>query len=474
MRTITARHAFDARESHDAVALTLTEGRIGGLAPAPASEDVVVLPALVNAHDHARPLRTSSIGGFAKPLETWLHRLALYAPVDPYLATLAPLARAALGGQGAVMIHHVRPMGLTDFTTEASDIARAARDVGVRIAFGVGMRDQNPLVYGDHAALLSALDPAIRAEVEARYLAPMLPIAEQIARVDAVAEAIGGPTVDVQYAPNGPQWGSDALWEAVAEASARTGRRITTHLFETKYQRDWADRTYPGGLLKRWQEIGLLSPRLTLAHCVWATPDELEMIAEAGCIIATNTSSNLALRSGLAPVAEMVRRGCTVALGVDGQAFDEDDDALRELRLLWSLHGGWGFDVELEPRQALAMALENGRIALGAPAGGRLEAGAAADLLVLDRASLDEDAITEVDPLDLMFARASRRHVKELIVAGRTVVRDGTVLGVDLDAVQNELRARYRAAMPDRMGLKRALPGFEAAIAEHYRRLGCC
>lgn len=144
------------------------------------------------------------------------------------------------------------------------------------------------------------------------------------------------------------------------------------------------------------------------------------------------------------------------------------------LRLLWSLHGGWGFDVELEPRQALAMALENGRIALGAPAGGRLEAGAAADLLVLDRASLDEDAITEVDPLDLMFARASRRHVKELIVAGRTVVRDGTVLGVDLDAVQNELRARYRAAMPDRMGLKRALPGFEAAIAEHYRRLGCC
>lgn len=476
MRTIAARHAFDARASHDGVAVTVSADRIAGLAPADASatQDVVVLPSLVNAHDHARPLRTSSIGGFAKPLETWLHRLALYAPVDPYLAALAPLARAALGGQGAVMVHHVRPMGLTDFVTEASEMARAARDVGVRIAFGVGMRDQNPLVYGDHGALLAALDPAVRTEIEKRSLAPMLPIAEQIARVDAVAEAVGGPMVDVQYAPNGPQWGSDALWEAVADASARTGRRITTHLFETKYQRDWADRIYPDGLVRRWKEIGLLSPRLTLAHCVWAKPDELEMIAEAGCVIATNTSSNLALRSGLAPVAEMVRRGCKVALGIDGQAFDEDDDALRELRLLWSLHGGWGFDVELEPRQVLAMALENGRIALGAPAGGRLDAGASADLLVLDRAALDEDAITEVDPLDLMFARANRRHVKELIVAGRTVVRDGTVLGVDLDAVQNELRARYRTAMPDRMGLKRALPGFEAAIADHYRRLGCC
>ncbi len=277
-------------------------------------------------------------------------------------------------------------------------MARAARDVGVRIALGIGLRDRNPLVYGDHGPVLDALDPEARAEIEARFLAPMLPLAEQLARVEAVAASVGGPMVDVQYAPNGPQWGSDALWEAVAEASARTGRRVTTHLFETRYQRDWADRTYPGGLVRRWREIGLLSPRLTLAHCVHARPDELEMIAEAGCIIAVNTSSNLALRSGIAPVAEMVRRGCRVALGLDGQAFDEDDDALRELRLLWSLHGGWGFDGEVSPRQALAMALETGRAAIGAPEGGRIAVGAPADLLVLDRAALDEDALAEVDP----------------------------------------------------------------------------
>ena len=474
MRKIAARHGFDAHEGADDLSLEIANGRISAIGHGAGTEDVVVLPALANAHDHARPLRTSSAGGFAKPLELWLHRLALFAPLDPYLAALAPLARAALGGQAAVMIHHVRPMGLTDYVTEASEMARAARDVGVRIAFGVGMRDQNPLIYGDHGAVLGALDPEVRAEIERRYLAPMLPIAEQIRRVDDVAGAISSPMVDVQYAPNGPQWGSHALWEAVAEASAHTGRRVTTHLFETKYQREWADRNYPDGLVRRWKEMGLLSPRLTLAHCVWARPDELEMIAEAGCTIAVNTSSNLALRSGLAPVAEMVRRGCKVALGIDGQAFDEDDDALRELRLLWSLHGGWGFDVDLDARQALAMALENGREALGAPVGGRLRVDDAADLLILDRAALDEDAITEVDPLDLMFARANRRHIRELIVAGRTVVKDGAVPGVDLEAAQNELRARYRAAMPERAGLRKALPKFEAVVGDHYRRLGCC
>ncbi len=151
--------------------------------------------------------------------------------------------------------------------------------------------------------------------------------------------------------------------------------RITTHLYETKYQRDWADRTYPPGALRRWKEIGLLSPRLTLAHCAWAQQEELELIAEAGCTIFTHASSNLARRSGIAPVAEMLKRGCKVAMGIDRQAFDEDDDALREIRLLWFLHAGWGFDRAPQPSDILRMALEAGRIVVGAGEGGRLAEG---------------------------------------------------------------------------------------------------
>lgn len=93
---------------------------------------------------------------------------------------------------------------------------------------------------------------------------------------------------------------------------------------------------------------------------------------------------------------------------------------------------------------------------------------------MLDRAALDEDALAEVDPLDLLFARATKSHVRELIVAGRTVVRDGVVLGVDLDAAHRALRDACRAAMPGRAGLWRAMPGFEAAVAGYYRRVGCC
>lgn len=457
--------------------VTIEDGVIAAVAPAPegAGADAVVLPAIANAHDHARPVRASSIGAFGKPLEIWLHRLQLFAPVDPYLAAAAAFGRAALGGQGAAMVHYTRPWGPMPLPDEAAEVARAARDVGIHIAFGVGMRDRNPLVYDGQDGVLAALSAEARAEVEGRFLGPLPPVEAQMALVDAVAERAAGPMVDVQYAPNGVQWCSGALLEAIAGASARTGRRITTHLLETKYQREWADRAYPGGLVPYLRDIGFLSPRLTLAHCTWARPDELEIIAGSGATIAVNTSSNLALRSGIAPVAKMLRRGCRVALGVDGQAFDEDDDALREMRLLWSLQAGWGFDEGVTTGDVLRAALAAGRPALNAPGAGRVAPGEPADLLVLDRARLDEDALMEVEPVGLLFSRATARHVREVLVAGRTVARDGRVLGIDLDAVQAELRAQLRAGMPSRARFACTLPDLETAIRDVYApRLGCC
>ena len=165
MRVINATEGLDPAGRKTQFSVGIEGGRIAhiaGMTGAP--EDVIIMPALVNAHDHARPLRSSSVGGFGKPLETWLHRLAMMAPVDPYLATLAPLSRAALGGQGAVMIHHVRPMGLTDYLTEAEAMARRARDVGFRVAFGIGMRDSNPLAFGAPVQRLAMLDAPVRAE----------------------------------------------------------------------------------------------------------------------------------------------------------------------------------------------------------------------------------------------------------------------------------------------------------------------
>jgi len=459
------------------VDVAIEGGRIAAIAPAVAQPKrrLLAMPALVNAHDHCRPLSPTSFGAAGKPLETWLLRLAAMPPIDPYLGAVAAFARAARAGAGSVMAHYTRFHGPMPPVEEARAVARAAADVGLRATFAVSMRDRNPLVYSRDESLLAKLPRSARATVEAQFTGPMPSADEQVARVEAIGGAVESPAFSVQFGPNGPQWCSDALLAAIAERSRATGRRVHMHLLETKYQRAFADRAYPEGVVRRLEALGLISPRLTLAHCVYAREHELDAIAAAGAVIAANPSSNLHLRSGVAPISEAIRRGCRVALGVDASAFDEDDDILREMRLGHFLHGGWGFDDVVERGDWLRRIVADGRFANGAPSDGSLKVGEPADILVLDLDALDRDAITHVEPIDFVFARATAAHVTRLIVAGREIVRDGRPTGVDLAATEAALRAEYRDKIGSRALFLEAWPDLEPAAVEHYRSgLGCC
>src|SRR3954453_8234940 len=356
---------------HDGGVITdISEG--AGPAGGPRS---FVIPAFVNAHDHARAT-ASSFGAIGMPLESWILRSALGTPVDPYLTAASALARSARAGCAAMMVHYTRPSGTMPMLEEAEAIARAASDVGIRIAFALAVRDQNPIVYGDAEPVLAGLSRDDCRTIEDLFVrVPMSPKA-YIELTDAIAAAIAGPMVDVQLGPAGVQWCSKPLLEAVAENSARTGRRIHMHLLETVYQRAWADANFPDGIVRYLRDIGFLSDRLTPAHCIHARPDEIEMIAASGTRIVTNFSSNMHLRSGLAPIAAAHQCGCAIAVGVDGLALDEDDDVLREMRLVQMFHGGLGFKRTWTRPEFFGLAIRNGREATGAPGTGVLAPGA--------------------------------------------------------------------------------------------------
>ena len=152
---------------HDAGVITSIEP---ATAPPP-SQRTFIIPAFVNAHDHARPT-ASSFGAVDMPLESWILRSAMGTPPDPYLAAASAMARSARAGCGAMMIHYTRPSGKLPLVEEAKEIARAAKDVGIRIAFALAVRDQNPVVYGDSEPVLSALSAEDRSTVEQLFVHP--------------------------------------------------------------------------------------------------------------------------------------------------------------------------------------------------------------------------------------------------------------------------------------------------------------
>src|SRR4051794_40373293 len=153
---------------------------------APSGPRSLVVPALVNAHDHARPT-ASSFGAIGMPLESWILRSALGTPIDPYLTVVSALARSARAGCAAMMIHYTRPSGTMPLLEEAKAIGKAASDVGIRIAIAIAVRDQNPVVYGDGEPLLSSLSTDDRKTIEQMFVrAPMSP-RDYIDLTDAIA-----------------------------------------------------------------------------------------------------------------------------------------------------------------------------------------------------------------------------------------------------------------------------------------------
>ncbi len=340
----------------------------------------VALPALTNAHDHGRGFRPLAFGIPDQPLECWLAMLHHTPEVDLYTQSVVAFGRMALSGIAAISQVHI-PVG-KDPIEEAEMVARAARDVGVRVGYAAPVVDTNAFVYGGPDLFCGCHSTEDWQTVKQWDTRPFS-AAEQIAAVDDIDRACSSPLFNVQYGPAGPQWVTEAGWELLGERVAATGRRWHTHIFETKTQRQWADTHYPDGLLQWFDSLGLISPALTIAHFIWPTDEEIALVAERGARVSVNSSSNFRLQSGIAPVTRFQKLGLKFACGLDGMAFNDDEDGLFELRLLAKLHARRGFEGPgLSVAEAWKAATGIGRFTIdGTEDAGRIEPGADADVI---------------------------------------------------------------------------------------------
>ena len=400
----------------------------------------LLMPAPVNAHDHGYGIRTLDFGCVDDALEVWIPSLRLRPRTDPHLEALVAFSRLALTGIGATMHCH-SSLNVDRLVEEAEAVIRAACDVGIRLGLSCPLLDFDPWAYdGGPQRLrrfLSKEDWSVLAPTIPRYA----PIARQIEAVLQVAAENDNPMIDVQFGPIGPQWCSNALLEAIAEASALHDRRIHMHLLESPRQRHWLDRRFPQGVVRYLDEIGFLSPRLAVAHGVQLHEHELDLLAERGVQLVSNPSANLRLRSGVAPLPTMTRTGPEFAIGLDGTGFDDDQDLWRELRLAYLLHGGREVNRSLTAADLFDAAIWTGGKVLNMPM--------SEDYTVIDYAALIADSLfDDVDEAEVLLARMCGAHARGLVVAGREIMRDGQLIHVEFEAARRELLEQARGDVP--------------------------
>lgn len=445
-----------AEPPHAGGNVTLSGDKISAVADAPPKGEFLVIPGLVNAHDHGRGIAPLAAGAQDGPLEAWLWDLHRIPDVDPYLTALVAFGRMALSGVTTVVHNHL-PRG-DDLEKEAAAVARAAGDVGLRLAFVAPVMDQNLAGYDGGAAMQAELDHKDWQSIEAVQSRPSLN--DQIAAVHATGRKINNSSVITQFGPPGPQWLSNKGWEMIAEAAAG-GERVHVHLLETRLQRDWLDRNCPGGTADFFAQFGLLNDRLTIAHGVFLRASELLAFADAGTTLVLNISSNLRLGSGIASGVTLASSGIRLGLGMDGLSFDDDSDMLRELRLATMLLGPRRFDqLGLSRETLLGAAFATGKAAYDGMIGKGIEIGSDADLVCLSLDALAADR-TDDSPEALAamaFGRWRRLAVRDVWANGQCIVKDGRLTRISLSEVEAELTACARAAIktPDWVARARA------------------
>ncbi|MCY3754119.1 MAG: 8-oxoguanine deaminase [Alphaproteobacteria bacterium] len=387
----------------------------------------VVTPALVNTHHHLYQTLTRAVpAGQDALLFGWLKALypvwARMRPEDMFASAQLGLAELALSGCGTSSDHlYIFPDGV-----RLEDTIEAAAGIGLRFHATRGA-----MSVGESAG---GLPPDSLVEREADILEDCIRV------IDAFHDPSEGAMVRVGVAPCSPFSVSRDLMRDAALLAADKGVRLHTHLAENAEDVAFSLERFgcrPGDYA---EELGWLGDHVWHAHCTALDPAEISLFARTGTGVAHCPSSNCRLGSGIAPVRAMLDAGVPLGLGVDGSASNDSGSLLPEARQAMLLQRVRNGAAAMSAREALEMATRGGARLLGrAGELGSLETGRRADLAVWDVSGLA--AAGAWDPVAALVL-CGPFPVRDLLVEGRPVVRDGVLTRVDAAGVAEAGRRR--------------------------------
>lgn len=429
------------------------EGRIAALGPSSelASDEAraafggevvdlggrLVLPGQINAHNHlysalARgmaPLGPRPASDFVGVLET------LWWPLDRaldeesvYLSALFGLMESARAGVTTVVDHHASQGWVRG---SLSAVARAARDLGLRLStcFEVTDRDGPEVAT---AGLEENL--AFANEVEG---------GPSLGGVPQLAASLG------LHASFTLDEGTLARAAKLLEESNLPG--VHVHLSEDRADAYDSLRRCGVRPTERLDGHGLLGPGSLTIHGLWVDDAEAALLAERGCVVVTNPSSNMNNGVGRCDLARLRAAGVRMAVGTDGMS----GDVLSSLALAYFARRDSAGDTRVGWDDALALLAGNravGEVFFPGAQLGTLRAGGPADLVVLDYLPF-----TPLDAENLLghvlYGELAHR-TRDVICGGRYVLREGRFpqLG-DLTELSDRAR-RAAQALWDRRELK--------------------
>lgn len=378
----------------------------------------VVLPGMVNGHTH---------------LTNGIHR-GLYdeMPLAEWIpAAMWPVVRSCTrercyaGARVSIaenLLNGVTTVVAGEFSTPAHDamdgVLDAVAEAGIRAVVSRVSVDSDE---SDEPS--QATDEDVRESVDGA-----------LAEVSRLRAAYDSALVEVVPEPLGVlRCTPDMVREMTAYARAE-GTRMTMHVASSPDEIVECERRYDCGPVEFLAKLDALGEHLLIAHCVIATPAEMDLLAQHSTGVSHNPVSNLMYAVGTAQLDELLRAGVPVGLGTDGSSTNNGQNMWEAMKMAMFLQKArfgatWG-SAEL----ALELATLGGANAIGmADRIGSLEPGKQADLMVVDL-DVPQHAPRATWPSNIVYSN-EHTAVRTVMVAGEVLVDDGVLLGWDLPQV---------------------------------------
>ena len=371
----------------------------------------VLMPGLVNAHSHA-PMVLFRGQGEGLPLDRWLQevmwpREARLTGDDVEVAMMAASAEMLGNGVTTSVEMYFHP----------ERIAAAVATTGARAIIAT------PLI---------PLPGSPSLEEQLRYA------------VDLAAGAPGDGTLEFGIGPHAAYTVPLPVLRQAAGAAREHGLLLHLHVAETATEGADLLATHGLSVPALLAAHDVLGGRVLAAHCVHLDDGDLDLWQEYDVAVAHCPASNAKLASGIAPLRAMLDRGIRVGVGTDGPASNDGLDLLADLRLAASFARlATRSATALTAAEAIWLATGGAADAVGRPDLGQLEAGRRADLVHVDTRTLVFEPVGDlVDVLAHLVWSGAGRHVRDVWVGGRQVVRDSATTTVDPEALRRDVAAR--------------------------------
>ena len=370
----------------------------------------IVMPGLVNTHTH---LPMSLFRGLADDMElmTWLNDHIFPAegehirPDTVYAGTRLSLVELLLAGVTTVC----------DGYFHEDDVARAVHESGIRAVLAQGVID---------------------------YPAPGVPdpvLNIQAAREYAETWKNVSPLITPSIFCHSPYTCSGDTLKKAKDAARDHHILFQIHGAETSFEAQTIQSKHGKSPVAYMADLGILDKRTLIVHAVHVDERDIAIIAKHKAAVSHNPESNMKLASGIAPVPDMLKAGIHVGLGTDSSASNNDLDMFSEMDSTAKLHKIDRMDPTImNAENVLKMATLGGASAIGlGHLTGSLETGKQADIIIVD---MQKPHLTPMyNPLSHLVYAVKGSDVRDVLVAGREIVRNRSLLSMDLIATMDDM-----------------------------------